>query len=319
MNEHTHSKASWAEFVVRVAGAWLLLGALAKLFVGTPKDLPQLVHDLTPFDIDLTFRLVIGVELAIVCVAFLRPKLAWPILAAVFVFFDFVLASQLKAGAESCGCFGASIKVSPYLMLALDSVLLLAMLATQPWSKIRRSGVMLPIVGICSALMFVVPWIVIRDPAPVQHTATAAAGANGANIPNGAATGSATPAAKDKPRWVTLKPDKWIGKSIFDIPELVDWTESDKLPTDGKLVLWRQACTHCKEHLAKMASADDGKKPIVLLQIRDDLKDTPIVELMPSGPHVVSIQFPDDLQFIVQTPWEIDVENGNVTAAVHEE
>lgn len=317
MTHANDSKKSLAEFIVRVAGAWLLLGALAKLFVGTPKDLPQLVHDLTPFDIDLTFRLVIGVELAIVCVAFLRPKLAWPVIAALLVFFDFVLASQMKAGAESCGCFGATIKVSPYLMLAIDSVLLLALLATQPWSKIRRPGVSVPIVGVCAALLFLVPWIVIRDPAPPPPHAAGGAPAATTSA-GGPAAGGAT-VDKGKPRWVTLKPDTWIGKSIFDIPELVQWTETDKLPVDGKLVLWRQACTHCKEHLAKMASADDGSQPIVLLQIRDDLKDTAIVDLLPSGPHVVKIQFPDDLQFVITTPWEVEVKSGSVTAAAQME
>jgi protein-S-isoprenylcysteine O-methyltransferase Ste14 len=302
MTPDTQSKSSVAELAVRAAGAWLLLGAIAKLFFGTPKDLPQLIHDLTPFDIDVTFRLVIGVELALVCASFLKPKIAWPALVALFVFFDFVLASQLAAGAESCGCFGASIKVSPYLMLAIDSVLLVAMIVTQPWAKIRRPGVAIPIVGACAALLFALPWLIIRD--PQLPTAGMAASADGA------------PA---KARWVTLKPDKWVGKSIFDIPELTSMTEADKLPVDGKLVLWRQSCDHCKEHLAKMASTDDGSKPIVLLQIRDDLESTSLVDLMPSGPNVVKIQFPENQQFMIQTPWEIDVENGNVTKAVLEE
>lgn len=304
MTPNTNSKSSVAELVVRAAGAWLLVGAIAKLFLGTPKDLPQLVHDLTPFDIDLTFRLVIGVELVIVCTAFLKPKLAWPVLVALFVFFDFVLASQLAAGAESCGCFGASIKVSPYLMLAIDTVLLVAMLVTQPWSRIRRPGVSIPIVGACAALLFALPWIVIRG----AELPTAAAGTNA----------SGTAAAPVKARWITLKPDKWVGKSIFDIPELVSMTDADKLPIDGKLILWRQSCDHCKAHLARLASSDDGTKPIVLLQIRDDLASTPLVDLMPNGPNVVKIQFPDNQDFMIQTPWEIDVENGNVTKAVLE-
>jgi hypothetical protein len=95
-------------------------------------------------------------------------------------------------------------------------------------------------------------------------------------------------------------------------------TEADKLPVDGKLILWRQGCSHCKEHLAKMASTDDGTKPIVLLQIRDDLDQTAIVDLLPNGPHVVKIQFPENQQVMIETPWEIDVEGGNVTKAVHD-
>ena len=34
-----------SSIAVRLAGVWVLIGALAKLFMGTPKDLPGLVRD----------------------------------------------------------------------------------------------------------------------------------------------------------------------------------------------------------------------------------------------------------------------------------
>jgi hypothetical protein len=113
MEQEQQSGGRFASIVVRLAGLWVLAGAVAKLLLGTPKDLPQIVRDHAPFGLDLTFHLVIGVELAIVCLAWLKPRLAWPVIVALFAFFDFILVSQLRAGAESCGCFGASIKVDP--------------------------------------------------------------------------------------------------------------------------------------------------------------------------------------------------------------
>ena len=63
MEPRTHEpRGGLAAAIVRLAGAWILAGAIAKLFLGTPKDLPELVRDLTPFTLDLTFHLVIAVE-----------------------------------------------------------------------------------------------------------------------------------------------------------------------------------------------------------------------------------------------------------------
>src|SRR5437867_4076106 len=106
MTPHTRARASFAAIVVRLAGAWVLAGAVAKLFLGTPKDLPEIVRKLTPLGLDPTFHIVIGIELAVVCLGWTKPRLAWPVVLALFGFFEFVLVSQLLAGASSCGCFG---------------------------------------------------------------------------------------------------------------------------------------------------------------------------------------------------------------------
>jgi hypothetical protein len=148
MNQEPSPRSGLAPIVVRLAGMWILAGALAKLFLGTPKDLPELVRRLSPFGLDLTFHLVIGVELSIVCLAWILPRLAWPVVLLLFGFFDFILVSQLRAGAESCGCFGASIHVSPKIMLCVDSALLLALLWTRPWSSMRWKWCLMRPVGL---------------------------------------------------------------------------------------------------------------------------------------------------------------------------
>lgn len=315
MNSTTTSKTTLAVWAVRVAGFWLLLGAAAKLFAGTPKDLPQLVHDLTPFDIDLTFRLVIGVELALVCLAFFKPRVAWLPLVLLFVFFDFILASQL--GEKSCGCFGGSITVPPWVMLAIDSLVLLALIVTKPWQNLPHAGMRPPLVASTVVASLVLPWLVIDLPYWLE-TRDASAPSTAATNANGAQSAPAKPAGvqKPRPRNLSMKPDKWVGKSVFDIPELTDWLETDKLPIEGKLVFWRQGCEHCRDHLREMAQLDKGETPIVLVQLRDDLKSTSLIEAMPDGPHVTKIQYPDDLQIVVQTPWDFDVQGGVIQTAV---
>jgi len=299
MNQELAHKSGFASIVVRLAGIWILAGAVAKLYVGSPKDLPELVRRLSPFELDLTFHLVIAVELALVSLAWLRPKLAWPLIVALFVFFDWILVSQLRAGAESCGCFGGSIEVDPRIMLAVDSTLLLALLASRPWSTIstpNRARLSLVALGACLAVSFALPWIKLppSTPGPAGTTATEA------------------------PRYVILDPAKWVNHAIYDIDELTRWVDPGKLPTDGKVVLWRQGCEHCAAHLRLLASRDDGSQPILLVQIRDDLKDGRQVDLMPDGAHVTRVEFPENLQVVLQTPWELAVSGGVVTAALDE-
>jgi hypothetical protein len=292
MDPDSSSRSRLAWIVVRLAGAWILAGAVAKLFLGTPKDLPEVVRKMSPFGLDLTFHLVIGVELAMVCLAWIRPRFAWPLVLALFAFFDFVLVKQLAAGASSCGCFGASIKVSPWLMLSVDSALVLALLASRPWSTVRRPGGSLVALAAGVAVSFALPWLLIRPPP---------------TAPGGQASG-----------YITLEPEKWVNQSIFDIQDLTRWVPADKLPTDGKVVLWRQGCEHCAAHLRLMASHDDPTIPILLVQIRDDLKDGRAVDLMPEGAHVARAEFPENQQVVLQTPWELHVAGGIVTEALDE-
>lgn len=289
------SRSSFAAVVVRLAGLWILAGAVAKLFLGTPKDLPEQVRQLTPFGLDLTFHLVIAVELAIVCLAWLKPRLAWPVVLALFAFFDFILVSQLMAGAESCGCFGATIKVSPWVMLGVDSVLLVSLLASRPWSSIAGPGLPIAALGAGVVVSFALPWVIIQSP-----TATTTTDGQG-------------------PRYVIWEPEKWLNRSIYEIEDLTRWIKPEAFPTDGRVVIWRQGCEHCAAHLRVIAEKDDQTQPILLVQIRDDMKDGRAVDLMPQGAHVTTAELPENQEVVLQTPWELRIEGGMVTAALDEE
>ena len=245
--------------------------------------------------------------------AWLKPRLAWPVLVGLFVFFDYILTTQLAAGAESCGCFGATIKVSPWLVLAIDSSLLLAMLVTRPW-RMRRKGAPFWLLGLTTLIAFVLPWIVIPEaaPAPVQTTANPVDDGNA----TGADGGGDVAEVPDTRRYILLQPENWIDQMIWDIEELTNDIDPGLLPSEGKLVLWRQGCDHCAEHLREMSQTDDGSLPVLLIQIRDDLNDGRAVDLMPQGPHVTEVQFPAGLEVVVQTPWDLTLEGGIITQAL---
>jgi hypothetical protein len=176
-------------------------------------------------------------------------------------------------------------------MLAIDGSLIAAVIASQPWKRQPASGVHPLLLAVVVGASAFIPWIAI----PSQGDAS-------------------------KPqRYTELDPAKWVNQNVFEIAELTRWVPADKLPTDGKIVIWRQGCEHCAAHLRKMAAEDDGSQPIVLLQIKDDLESSREVDAMPNGPHVTEFALPNNLQVPITTPWEIHVAGGVVTEALDQQ
>lgn len=296
----------FARLALSLAALWVLVGAIAKLFWATPKDLPATVVDLSPLAIGPTYVMVIGAELALVALAFLRPKLGWAPIVALYLVFEVILAGQLSRGAESCGCFGATITVDPWLMVAVDGALCGFLLATRPWRSLREGGASLFVLGPALALCFVVPWLVLEQ--RTQVAPVPAAGSDGAVAPVDVAG-----------KYVVLEPQTWVGREVGAIEDLTRWVPAADLPLFGKILLWRASCDHCKTHLAEVARADDGSQQLLLVQIRDDLESTPVVDVMPAGAHVATAALPEGLQVVIETPWEVLVEGGVVAAALDRE
>jgi hypothetical protein len=297
--------AGVARLALSLAALWVLAGAVAKLFWATPKDLPATVVDLSPLPIGTTYVAVIGAELALVALAFLRPRIAWLPVVALYLVFEVILAGQLSRGAESCGCFGATIAVDPWLMVAVDGALLTFVLATRPWRNLREGGASLFVLASAVALAFVVPWVVLERR---QQVAAPVQGSDGA-----------VAAVAVAGKFVVLEPAQWVGREVGSIEELTRWVPAEALPLFGKILLWRASCDHCKTHLADVARADDGSQQILLLQVRADLASTPVVDVLPSGPHVATAAFPENLQVYLETPWEVRVDGGVVREALDRE
>ena len=155
-NAPSRSKSPLAIAWIGLIGAWILAGGLFKLFLGTPADLPRVVREF-PLELGLVYKLAITAELAIGSLALLKPRWGWlPALSLLFVF-DVVLTTQIAGGEASCGCFGGSITVPPWAMLAIDSVLLLGLLATRPWSAFGPGAHPLIASG-ALAVALVLPW-----------------------------------------------------------------------------------------------------------------------------------------------------------------
>lgn len=293
---------SAAFLAIRLAAAWIALGALFKLFVGSPNDLPPMVREffLGP---TLTFRLAIAIELSIALPALLLPRRLWGLVALQLAVFCAILVPLMLSGAKSCGCFGSKVAMPPWAMLAIDGTLLAAILFLRPW-KIEQRGVRFP-VPIALTLLFA--WI-----APFALIDTGAAPLPAGGAPTVGA--GATDAPRALPRFVEWDPAEWVGKPIGETP-MAALLDVSLYPPDGTWVLYSPTCDHCAAYLRSLAGEFASQpRQYVLVQLPGDEGQPPAVDVMPPGEQA---ELPAQVAYVITPPWELTLEGGVVTAAVH--
>jgi hypothetical protein len=319
-----------------LASAWIAAGALFKLFMGSPNDLPPVLRQV-PIPLGTLFPAAIGIELAVVASALLRPALGWRLVTLQYLAFLGVLGWLLSAGAESCGCFGSQVKIPPAVMLGIDGGLLALLLSRRPWRSLAEAGqrrgaplaLLAPTLGACLALPFLMSREVKLAPregnlrlsgaeqgalVPAPQTSAqvpggeAAAGAAAPTADTASAANPEPPAAPASQGFVILEPEQWVGKSIFETG-LDRWLPLEELPGDGLWVFWRVTCDHCRDHLLQLMNTEQGQRPLVLVRLREakDRTSTPVVEILPQGGHVTQVELPEGFDWVVTTPAELEL------------
>lgn len=288
MTDESHAlrPAGAARLALLLAVAWLLAGALFKLVAGSPNDLPRTIQEFPLLKPEWTFRLAIGVELSIGALALVRPRIGWILIVLLFAFFDFLLYQLIEAGETSCGCFGGNAPewLTPVVMMVIDSVLLLGVLVTRPWSRFGPARpTLLP--GPVLTLLLVggllaLPWhpgIFRTGPAP--------------NLGNGTESGEES---EEEDRgdsqidWYRFVPSRWEGEVFteLDLMGFVEGVESvDDLwtlfPTGAptNVVLYRNSCEHCREHFERLLREPlpDGTQ-LVLIRIPEQGDGDNVIE-----------------------------------------
>lgn len=307
--------ARFPTLMVRVAALWVAVGALFKLFAGSPNDLPPVVQEFF-LGKDITFRLAIAAELLLLTTALLRPKAAWPWMVALYGVFLYVLLrlvlqvmgdQELSFGAAafssdaSCGCFGSKIEVAPGVMMVVDGLVLILLLVSRPWrGRLGEVGpVWLP-TGL-ALVALVVPWLV-RSGEEAAQVKTDETGV----------------AKVEEARFVEIPVRTWDGMCLYDVPFLQKFVpELDTLPIDGTYVFYRETCDHCAEHIAELAANDDMSRPFVFLRIPEEgvTDANRQVTLFPEGGHVTMVSLPEGTEYVLTTPADFQADGCIISAA----
>lgn len=292
----------WVRLVPRLIGAWILVGALFKLLEGTPAHLPEVVKDVSPVGQQLTYQVVIAIEFVLVVLAFFRPRWAWFWLAGCLSVFVAILVTQIASGVENCGCFGAQFSPPPAAMLAVDGALLVALLVSKPWATLPTRGANPIALAVLGLGLAAVPFLYSREATVIP------AGDGGAE--NGEAPQRTN-------QYVILDVEQMVGQSVDETPFAKFCDPFVDLPIDGLWVVYRHTCEHCEEHLRVMAERELGTRMLGLIRLveRIDNDQNRVVHVLPAGAHVLQVELPDTVEYVIQTPAELLVEGGVVTAA----
>ena len=307
MPDQARPSGTLAATIVRLAALWVLAGACYKLFSGSPNDLPPIVREffLGP---DLTFRLAIAIELSIALTALVVPRVGWALLVAQFAVFLAILVQLMLSGVSSCGCFGSKVTISPRTMFTIDTICLLAILASKPWripKRDREPSLLIPLVG--TALAFLAPFVYIES------------ASNAVVAQRDAETGAWKPLEGiEKKRYAELYPSTWVGKDIHDT-ELAAYMDVDAQVTDGTWILYRVSCDHCATYLRHLYESFDPAEGRFCTYVR----------LSEEGDEEARVVNPDhlaygmeavlpELAWVVTTPWRLELEGGVVKEAVDE-
>jgi hypothetical protein len=295
MHESTPVSSSirpgFARTALAVGALWVLAGALFKLFLGTPADLPSPVKEL-PLELGVTYNLAIGAELFVVSLALLRPRSGWVLLATLFVAFEVVLAIQLARGETRCGCFGSKLSLHPAAMMAIDSAMFLALVASQPWRARSAKQPPLALAAAVAAAVVALPWFLDRE--------------------LGSLTIDGQPGTPGR-AWVALDLADWEGQELVDTP-LARWIDPTQVPPDALWIFWRWTCEHCRDHFNRLAESERGERFLVLVRLREpvDTQGNRTIERMPEGDFVFQLELPDSLDYVIQTPGELEVREWRV-------
>ena len=224
-----------------VVPLWLLVGGVLKLVDGSPRHLPlALVEWLGPLGIDLGFvlRFSIVVELTVVGVMWLLPRLARPVGIAMLAAFLPVLIGDVAMGASSCGCFGA-VQVPPVVTMVMDVGFLLGLWLLGKGVESLKPAPVLATRNVIAAGLW-----------GLASCAMAFGMTTGGAPVEGAASEPATAAAALPAQGYYL-PDYggWIGSRWSELP-VAGWIlgAPPDLATGQRLLLfYRKDCEHCHE------------------------------------------------------------------------
>jgi hypothetical protein len=284
---------------------YLLIGAVLKLVDASPSHLPvAMVKWLGAFNIDLVFVLEfsIAVELTVVGVMWLLPRLARWIGVVMLGAFLPVLAGDVLMGASSCGCFGA-VQVHPLITLAVDLSFFLGLLLLGRRVPSLALSDVLPTIRVVVAGVWTVASFVIGFGLTGVFADTPEPGA-------GQQETALPPEGYYMPRY-----EDWIGQSWQEVP-LSAWVSGAPENIDGGpryVMFYRKDCEHCHELMEAFFSGPlDIPTTAIAVPERDGFPEN---EVPFACPDCSRAELPSGVDWFVQTPVLVRLADGIVECA----
>ncbi len=289
-----------------VVPVWLLVAAVLKLVDASPSHLPAaLVKWLGAAGIDLMFVLEfsIGVELTVVGVMWLLPRLARTAGIVMLAAFVPVLLGDVLMGASSCGCFGA-VEIHPWITLSMDVSLLLGLWLLGRGAPTLALTDVLPTARVIAAGIWTVA------------SFGAAFGFTGMLTPAEAAAGAGEASAVPSEGYYMPQYDSWIGKRWEEVP-IAAWVRGMGQPQGSGVryvLFYRKDCEHCHELMAVYFSGRlAAPTTAVAVPERDGF---PSEGLQPFECGECSLaELPAGVDWFLQTPVLVRLEEGIVQCA----
>ena len=301
-----------------VVPAWVAIGALVKLYSGSPGNLPtNFVSFGRNAGIDLGEMLytLIGLEFLAVGVMLLLARWARPMAIFMLASFCLILLGEMYVRADSCGCFGGTITIKPWQMLLVDGALLAGVLFFIPrvpesaWglAKALPAMAVMGVLGI--GLSFGAASVIHQD---IEHE------------PNDdPLVDPDDPTRNPNPRslpsnWWAQTIDDWDGKPWREIPLfqfMPRWPEGLDEGTHY-IVFYSRTCSHCEIMFIDDFTRDIGA-PVIAIEIpesRSQLRGERAWS-MPETVNLTSMQLPLGPDWYIQAPLAMRIEDGIVRCA----
>lgn len=295
---------------------WVGMGAAMKLSERSPKLLPEHLRDLIEHigvDLHLALAWFIAVEFAAVLVMVLIPRLARITAVCMLGIFCLVLLHEIFRGnVTNCGCLG-SMSPPPWMMLAIDLLLLILVVAL-PVRPLRmmsqRSGWAVVSLGGMALGAFAFSRVLAGSEGVTMVLTPATTSVNQDSDPSLSST-------IRLPSYFSLNTEELIGRPVADI-EFFSWIpDLPTIPDQGRryLILYSRSCEHCQELLLEHFSFDPPAMT-TLIAIPEN-KDGFSVDGALDQPCLdcTEVELPLGVDWLITPPVVIAIEDGHVACA----
>ncbi|UCD76704.1 MAG: hypothetical protein JSV91_07210 [Phycisphaerales bacterium] len=236
-----------------ITPAWLLTGALFKLYFDAPSTLPKTIYGPAHewgIDLQILLYVLIALEFVLFGVMVLSARWARPVAIAVLSFFALILINEVRIGSDSCGCMGG-IHTPPLLILIIDGVILIGELLFKPILKPKaeggKSGLRLKPVTALLAVGWVVASFGVAFGVPALRSEPPTEPEPEPTTPPVAQTEIPPPPLTRPPDYYVSEPEEWIGSHWYELDVAAWLNEHPADITKGRqyVIFYNPTCDHC--------------------------------------------------------------------------